>query len=214
MSAAPSVSSAARRLRFYYHGSLNPARLPLSLLEGLAGACPKATLTIVGYETVGGAGYMQQFMQYASQLGLGDRVVFHGALPTRAEMLAEAANADVGLALMPADSSDINMRYMAGASNKPFDYMAAGLMPIVSDLPDWREMYVEPGFARACNPADPQSIVSLFSWCVANPDEVRAMGERGRRMIEEAWNYERCFAPVVERLAGDKPTRTAAYDRT
>src|SRR5262249_52801708 len=64
----------ARPLRFYYHGSLNDSRLPLTVLDALALACSKATLTIVGYETVGSTGYLQQFMQYASQLGIGDRV--------------------------------------------------------------------------------------------------------------------------------------------
>jgi hypothetical protein len=77
----------------------------------------------------------------------------------------------------------------------------------VSDLPSWREAYVEPGFARACDPADPQSLATAFAWCVANRGEVRAMGERGRRMIEREWNYDRCFAPVAQRLAGVRPPR-------
>jgi glycosyltransferase involved in cell wall biosynthesis len=173
--------------------------LPPSVLEGLALACAKATLTIVGYETLGSAGYMQQFMRYAAQLGIGGRVIFRGPL-SRAEMLREAAHADVGLALIPPGSSDINIRHMVGASVKPFDYLAVGLMLLVSDLPDWRKAYVEPGFARACDPADARSLAGAFSWCVANPEEVRAMGERGRRRIMQGWNYERCFAPVVDQL--------------
>jgi glycosyltransferase involved in cell wall biosynthesis len=185
-----------RALRFYYHGALNAGSLPLFVLKALALACSQATLTIVGYETVGSAGYMQQFMQYASQLGIGDRVIFRGPLP-RAEMLREAALADVGLALMPMGSDDINIRHKAGASVKSFDYLAVGMMPLVSDLPDWQEMYVEPGFARACDPTDPQSLANALAWCVANPDEVRAMGERGRRMIAREWHYERCFAQVA-----------------
>ena len=147
----PAIPSAARPLRFYYHGSLNEARLPLAVVAALARACPQATLAIVGYETVGSPGYMQRFMGQAAALGIDDRVMFRGALPSRADMLREAAQADVGLAFMPAGAGDINMRYMAGASNKPFDYLAVGAMPLVSDLPDWRAMYVEPGFARACD---------------------------------------------------------------
>jgi glycosyltransferase involved in cell wall biosynthesis len=204
----PAIGAAARPLRFYYHGSLNAERLPFAVIEALARACSKATLTIVGYETVGSAGYMRQFMGHASRLGVGDRVIFRGPL-NRAEMLSEAANQDVGLALMPAAPRDINMQRMAGASNKAFDYLAVGMMPIVSDLPDWREMYVAPGFARACDPADPQSLADAFAWCVANPGEVRAMGERGRQMIEGTWNYEHCFAPVAERLAGAAAMRAA-----
>ena len=56
---------------------------------------------------------------------------------------------------MPRTSDDMNMLNMTGASNKAFDYMAAGLTLLVSDLPDWHAMFVAPGFGRACDPADP-----------------------------------------------------------
>ena len=190
------AGATARPLRFYYHGSLNELRLPYSVLDALALASPTSTLTIVGYETLGSIGYMRQFLRCAAQLGIGDRVMFRGAL-SRAAMMVEASHADVGLAFMPVASSDINMRHMVGASNKPFDYLAAGLMLLVSDLPDWCEMYVARGLARACDPADTESLAGALAWCVANPDEVRAMGERGRRMIERAWNYETEFAPIA-----------------
>jgi glycosyltransferase involved in cell wall biosynthesis len=198
--APPRQAIGTRPLRFYYHGSLNGGRLPRSVIEALALACSKATLTVVGYETAGGAGYMQQLMQYASRLGVGDRILYRGAL-NRAEMLREASHADVGLALMPMGCCDINMQHMVGASNKPFEYLAVGLMLLVSDLPDWRETYVAPGFARACDPADPQSLASAFAWCAANPDQVRAMGERGRQKIEREWNYDSAFAPVAEQIS-------------
>ena len=55
------------------------------------------------------------------------------------------------------------MLHMAGASNKPFDYMAAGLALLVSDQPDWRAMFVEPGYARACDPTDPSSIATSLA---------------------------------------------------
>ena len=46
------------------------------------------------------------------------------------------------------------MQNMVGASNKPFDYMACGLPLLVTDLPEWTSTFVEPGYARACNPDD------------------------------------------------------------
>ena len=55
---------------------------------------------------------------------------------------------------MPKKSEDINMQNMVGASNKPFDYMACGLPLLVTDLPEWTSTFVEPGYARACNPDD------------------------------------------------------------
>jgi FkbM family methyltransferase len=198
----------ARPMSFYFHGSLNAVRLPGTVLDALAQASPDATLTVVGYETVGSRGYMRAFLERARRLGLSERVRYPGAL-ARSEMLQRARQADVGLAFVPPPASgDINMAHMTGASNKPFDYLAVGLMPLVSDLPDWRQMYVAPGYARACDPADPHSLAAAFAWCIANPEEVRAMAERGRQMITREWNYETAFAPVVEHLADRERDRS------
>ena len=59
---------------------------------------------------------------------------------------------------MPRSTENINLRHMVGASNKAFDYMACGLPLLVTDLPEWVTAFVEPGYARACNPDDPDSI--------------------------------------------------------
>jgi glycosyltransferase involved in cell wall biosynthesis len=185
---------------FYYHGSVNGVRLPLSILDALARAPNGTHLLVVGYETVGSVGYMKSFLNHAVAIGVHERVRYLGALRQRADILAAAEAADVGLAFMPASSDDINMRHMAGASNKPFDYMAVGLMLLVSDLPEWRQMFVKPGYARACNPADAASIAEAMTWCVSNSRTVRRAGEMGRQKILNEWNYESEFAPVAQIL--------------
>jgi spore maturation protein CgeB len=103
---------------------------------------------------------------------------------------------------MPLTTSDVNMRNMTGASNKPFDYMAAGLALLVSNLPDWREMFMVPGLARACDPADPDSIDTTLRWFLDHPEKRRTMAELGRSKIEAEWNYDTAFAPVMAELCG------------
>ena len=92
------------------------------------------------------------------------------------------------------------MRDMTGASNKPFDYMAAGLTLLVSDLPDWHKMFVAPGFARACDPADPDSITAALDWFLDHPAERCSMAMRARAKIESEWNYDTAFAPILDEL--------------
>jgi glycosyltransferase involved in cell wall biosynthesis len=92
------------------------------------------------------------------------------------------------------------MQYMIGASNKAFDYLACGLALMVLDLPDWCQMYVEPGYGLACNPNDPESIAAAVYWFLEHPDEMRQMGERGRQRIATEWNYQMQFAPVLQQM--------------
>jgi hypothetical protein len=79
-------------------------------------------------------------------------------MPHRYDLFRSASKAHVGLSLMPRQAEEINMRHMVGASNKSFGCMACGLPLLVTNLPDWVATFVEPGYARACNPHDPDTI--------------------------------------------------------
>ena len=126
-------------------------------------------------------------------------IEYLGMVP-RSNLLAEAARAHIGLSLMPFNSDDLNINHMAGASNKPFDYMAAGLALLVSDLPDWTGMFVRAGFGLACNPADADSISAALGWFIDHPERRMAMATRARGKIEAEWNYDTQFRAVLESL--------------
>jgi glycosyltransferase involved in cell wall biosynthesis len=188
-------------LRLVYHGSIVPSRLPLTVFEALARLPSTVTLTVVGYETLGHLGYVRHLREVAEALGVGDRVEWRGAV-RRADLFRWCEGADVGLALLPKSSPDRNEQSMVGASNKPFDYLACGTVPLVSDLPAWRDTYVGSGCAIACDPSDPGSLVDTIGWLARNPEQMRAMGEAGRRRVLEEWNYDRQFAPVLAWMTG------------
>jgi glycosyltransferase involved in cell wall biosynthesis len=185
-----------------YHGSIVPSRLPMAVLGALAKLPASVKLRIVGYETAGHDGYTREMAEVADSLGLAGRVDIVGAVRTRCHLLDWAQRSDVGLALMPKFGVDRNLRAMVGASNKPFDYLACGVVPLVSDLPEWRDTYVGPGYGVACDPSDPASIVAAVRHLLDDPAAMRAMGERGRQRVLREWNYDRQFAPVLERIVG------------
>ena len=58
------------RIGFLYHGSIVPDRLPLSIVDALAGLPGEVSLTVVGYETVGSLGYLKKM--YDRGGGTGD----------------------------------------------------------------------------------------------------------------------------------------------
>jgi glycosyltransferase involved in cell wall biosynthesis len=97
---------------------------------------------------------------------------------------------------MPDATDDDTRQWLPGASNKPFDYLASGLALLVSNLPGWRDLLVEPGYGATCDAQDPHSIAEALRWFIDHPTEMRAMGERGRRRVDAEWNYETQFAPV------------------
>lgn len=193
-------SSAGGETVVFYHGSLNPLRLPFSVLEALTLAPGKPRLHFAGYTTIGHRGFLDDFLSESARRGLGERVKYLGACPERRDLLAHCAQATIGLAFMPKRSHDVNMAAMVGASNKPFDYMACGLGLIVSDLPDWQAMFVNPGHAVACDPEDPGSIAKAIAWFVEHPREALEMRMRGRLKITDEWNYEAQFDPVLKFL--------------
>lgn len=186
----------------FYHGSLNTQRLPYAVLEALRQLPDTVSLRFAGYATTGHPTFVADFMAEAARLGVGARVSYLGAPAERGTLLEMCRQATVGAAFMPTTSNDLNMQAMSGASNKPFDYLASGLALLVSDLPDWKRLFAEPGLARPCNPNDAASIAAALRWYAENPEETRAIGESGRQQVLAQWNYESQFAPVLAELEG------------
>jgi glycosyltransferase involved in cell wall biosynthesis len=183
-----------------YHGSVVPARLPKAVIEALSMTPANVKLRVIGYETIGSQGYVSELRETAQLFGISDRVQFLGVLPMREEVLEWCRNSDIGLAFMPLVPKSVNEQHMTGASNKAFDCLACSMALLVSDLPDWRAMFVDHGYGLACNPDDPKSIGAALNWFVEHPEETRAMGQAGRHRALLDWNYQAQFAPVLDRM--------------
>ncbi|MGI0483767.1 glycosyltransferase, partial [Geminocystis sp. CENA526] len=187
-----SIEKQNKELWLLYHGSIVTERIPLTVIQALVRLPEMLKLRIIGYQTVGSTGYINKLQELAHDLNISHRLEIKSSMP-RHELWEWCRKSDIGLALMPIISDDINLVSMVGASNKPFDYLACGLPLIVSDLPDWQKMYVDSGYGLACNPDDVDSIVKVLTWYWENQEEMRAMGERGRQKILDEWNYETQF---------------------
>ena len=71
---------------------------------------------------------------------------------------------------------------------------------IVSDLPEWRRMFVEAGVATSCNPGSATSIYDAVNHWLARPEWYRNAREKGLQLATESWNYEVQFEPVMAAL--------------
>lgn len=213
----PRGAAPARRergaLRVVYRGSINGERLPVSVVDAVAAAGSDVTMAIAGYETVGSRGHVVAIESRARALGISDRVRVLGTVPeARLEVLC--AQSHVGLALMPVESLDENMRHMTGASNKVFEYWSTGVVPLVSDLPDWRATFVDPGYALACDPRQAHSAAQVLRWAADRRDDLRTIAARAWDRLQTDWNYETQFAPVMDVMLGGAARTPSAATAT
>lgn len=182
-------------LTFWHHGSLGPTRFPPAIIEAMAHLPANVRLEIAGYETESTIGFMDRLLTRAAELGLGDRVVYHGPMPREA-LFEKARQADVGIVLLARDFGEP----MVGASVKPFDYLACGLPLLVNDTPEWTGFYAERGVALACDPDDPEAIGRAMLRFRDDATLRREMAERGHDLIRNEWNYEAQFGPLIYAL--------------
>ena len=187
-------------LSVYFHGSLNLDRVPLALIKGAALSGVPVRIRVVGYETIGSQGTGDRLRQAAAEAGGQVSLELPGA-KSRYELPQQMTGMHVGWINYINRSNDLNLTHLEGASNKAFDYLAAGLPLIVPREAGWEEMFVAPGYAKACDPNDVEGIANLLRWFYENPAEAAAMGRGGQQRTREEWNYEAQFAPVMSRLS-------------
>jgi len=74
---------------------------------------------------------------------------------------------------------------------KFFEYMAAGLPIVASDFPAWKKLIQDQGLGFCVDPEDSQSVADVAAWLKSNPEEARAMGERGRELVRTRYSWEK-----------------------
>lgn len=183
------------KLRVYYHGNLSPELAPAQLVEAAARFAGRVEVCFTGYETAGNAGYAAHLREAAEKASAAAWVKVYDARP-RFELWTAMRRSDVGWAVIPPTPGNPNMERMAGASNKAFDYLAAGMAVIVSDGPDWKKMYVEPGYGLACGAPSADAIAEILERFLVEPGLAGRMGGAGRERVVKDWNYETQFEPV------------------
>ena len=94
-------------LLLHYHGSVNPERLPESIIDAIVRFQGQVRLRIVGYESPGAPDHVRRLVERGYSKAAGSVVDYIGQC-TRQELLKEAARAHVGLALVPTGCEDIS----------------------------------------------------------------------------------------------------------
>jgi glycosyltransferase involved in cell wall biosynthesis len=114
--------------------------------------------------------FAEGLARLAAELGAEDRTHFHPPVAL-SELLSYTTQADVGVSLLE-DTCD---NHRLALPNKLFEYLAAGLPVVVSDLPEMRRLVSERQVGWVTDPGDPADIARVLA---------EAAGSRGDESLE------------------------------
>jgi glycosyltransferase involved in cell wall biosynthesis len=176
-----------------YAGQLYPWKGVGTLLEAMA-QFPEARLTVLGGSGVPGDADLLACRQRAAELGIEERVTFAGFVPP-AEVRGRIAGAGVAVVPLP---DNLMARYFTSPL-KLFDYMAAGVPIVASDLPTIGEVVSDGDTALLVPPEDAAALASAIRRLLVNP----GLADRLRRTAYEqvqAYTWDARAARILSAL--------------
>ncbi len=119
-------------------------------------------------------------------------VDYHGVMD-RDGVSGLLAQARVGLSVLHPTPN-----HLQALPTKLFEYMAAGLPVVVSDIPDWRDIVNNAKCGIIVDPMDTEAISEAIRWLLEHPQDAQAMGERGRKAVIDHYNWDREKESLLE----------------
>lgn len=75
------------------------------------------------------------------------------------------------------------------SNNKLFEYLKSGIPVICTDFTLWKEVIEANNCGICVNPNDINEIANAIKYLINNPEIAKQMGQNGRRIIEEKYNW-------------------------
>ena len=182
------------RLKLFSFGHIGPDRLPIQLFEALEKLKDKVELVISGVIPEGVQNYGSTIKKEIKNRGLEENIEYVGLIKERDDLYRQCSKADVGLTFT---GKTIKPEFRTeGGSQRPFEMMGLGLVPLVSDLKEWEDFFVKDGYAYSCNSDSADSIKTALEFLYENRSSLYEIGERNKKKILEEWNYNSEFKKV------------------
>ena len=177
-----------------HQGAPAPARGCEVLIAAL-GRLPGVHLAFLGDPT---GGYGERLGRLARAADVAGRVALLGSVPLP-ELLAHTAEADVGVTLL----QDTCENHRLALPNKLFEYIAAGVPVVASDLPETRRLVEAYGVGWCARPDDPAALAEVLQDALGHRHDP-ALEERLRAAAQALrWSLERRrLLALYEGLAG------------
>lgn len=82
------------------------------------------------------------------------------------------------------------INYLDALPVKMFEYMAAGLPVVSSDIKLWKEIIDDAECGICVNPLEPKEIAEAIEYIISNPKEAEQMGQNGKKAVFEKYNWQ------------------------
>ncbi|RCS22208.1 colanic acid biosynthesis glycosyltransferase WcaL [Phyllobacterium salinisoli] len=156
------------------------------------------------YAVIGGGNLLDSLKQLAAELGIADRVTFHGPLP-HGEVKRSLRQAHVFL-LPSVTAADGDME---GIPVALMEAMAAGLTVVSTQHSGIPELIEDRKTGFLAPERDAEALAEKFAWIAENPSECERISLAARRKVEADFNAEiqaDRLAKIVTQLAKAKAT--------
>lgn len=173
--------SGAERMGVYYVGQLYPWKGADTLIEAAALYREPRYVIVGGTEEAEGDSdqYVDRLAQRARALGVADRVHFTGWVPYR-DVASRLQHAAIGVIPLP----DTPFGRYFTSPLKLFDYMAASVPIIASDLPSLREVLHHRCNALLVPPSDPSALAEAIRTLHQEPALARELAGQALRDVQ------------------------------
>lgn len=162
-----------------YVGAISEVRGVLDMVEAV-GQSQHADVKM----QLGGVFAPPELLERAKALPGWVRVNHHGWME-RAEVADVLGRVRAGLVMLHPTES-----YLDSLPVKMFEYMAAGMPFIASDFPFWRSLLDEYNCGLFVDPFDHAAVAEAIDWVLDNPEDAKAMGQRGKAAAEQKFNWQ------------------------
>lgn len=143
----------------------------------------------IQFVLVGGGPSLAGLKAMAARMGLADHVTFTGRAPD-ADLFEVLSTMDVGV-----NPDRVNPMNDLSTMNKIMEYMALGKPMVQFDVTEGR--FSAQGASLYATPNDPADFADKLVELLADPARCAAMGELGRRRVEDDLNWDRQVEPLL-----------------
>lgn len=165
-----------------FQGGFSAGRNLENLVKGIA-SLTSADIHLV---LLGDGTLSDRLQRLALRLGMEKRVHFHAAVPQQ-RLLEITASADAGI--IPYQAICLNNYYCT--PNKLFEFIAAGLPILASDLPELRRLVVGNAIGTVASLSRPAQLGAAIEHFFGDPDRLQAWREKLASVRDElSWQRE------------------------